>query len=55
VQTPADIKRPFASASFVGNNRVVVYIKFIGTHAQYDTVDVSIVDMTRQHSKKSRH
>ena len=64
-QTPADIKRHFASASFVGNNRVVfnikgndfrlivaiayrlsvIYIKFIGTHAQYDTVDQSTVDM----------
>ncbi len=64
-QTPADIKRHFASASFVGNNRVVfnikgndfrlivaiayklsiIYIKFVGTHAQYDTVDATTVDM----------
>ena len=64
-QTPGDIKRHFASASFVGHNRVVfnikgndfrlivaiayklgvVYIKFIGTHAQYDTVDANTVDM----------
>ncbi|PQA81703.1 addiction module toxin RelE [Limnohabitans sp. TS-CS-82] len=64
-QTPADIKRHFASASFVGNNRVVfnikgndfrlivamayklgvIYIKFVGTHAQYDTVDANTVDM----------
>ena len=64
-QTPADIKRHFASAIFVGNNRIVfnikgndfrlivaiayqlgvVYIKFIGTHAKYDTVDASTVDM----------
>ena len=64
-QKPADIKRHYASASFVGNNRVVfnikgndfrlivalayklgvVYIKFIGTHAQYNTVDASTVDI----------
>lgn len=64
-QTPADIKRHFSSASFVGNNRVVfnikgndfrlivaiayrlgvVYIKFIGTHAQYNSIDASNVDM----------
>lgn len=64
-QTPADIKRHFASASFVGNNRVVfnikgndfqlivamayklgvIYIKFVGTRAQYDTVDANTVDM----------
>ncbi len=64
-KTPADIKRHFASASFVGNNRVVfnikgndfrlivaiayklgvAYIKFIVTHAHYDTVDANTVDM----------
>ena len=64
-QQPTDIKRHFASASFVGHNRVVfnikgndfrlivaiaykmgiVYIKFIGTHAQYDAVDATRVDM----------
>jgi len=64
-QQPADIKRHFASASLVGNNRVVfnikgndfrlivaiayrlslVYVKFIGTLAQYDKVDAATVDM----------
>ena len=64
-QTPADIKRHFASASFLSDNRVVfnikgndfrlitsiayrlgvVYIKFVGTHAQYDAVDATTVDM----------
>jgi mRNA interferase HigB len=64
-QTPADIKRHFASASFLSENRVVfnikgndfrlitsiayrlgvVYIKFVGTHAQYDAVDATTVDM----------
>ena len=64
-QTPADIKAPYRSASFVGNNRVVfnikgndyrlivavayrvgiVYVKFIGTHAQYDAVDAATVDI----------
>ena len=62
-QTPADIKRHFASASFVGNNRVVfnikgndyrfvvlvrydkglLFVKFVGTHAQYDKIDVLTV------------
>lgn len=63
-QTPQDIKNDFASASFVGNTRVVfniggnnyrlvadinyqigaVWIKFIGTHAQYDKIDVESVN-----------
>ena len=62
--TPQDIKRHYASASFVGNNRVVfnikgndyrlivamayrfgaVYIKFVGTHAQYNRVDAATVE-----------
>lgn len=64
-QTPQDIKRQFASASFVANNRVIfnikgnhhrlivavayrfgaVYIKFVGTHADYDKIDASSVEM----------
>lgn len=64
-QTSSDIKRHFAHASFVGNNRVVfnikgndfrlivaiayklgiVYVKFVGTHTQYDLVDAATVDM----------
>ena len=64
-QTPQDIKRQFASASFVAHNRVVfnikgnhhrlivavayrfgaVYIKFVGTHADYDKIDASSVEM----------
>jgi mRNA interferase HigB len=62
--TPQDIKRHYASASFVGRNRVVfnikdndyrlivavayrfqaVYIKFAGTHAQYDRIDAATVE-----------
>jgi mRNA interferase HigB len=62
--TPQDIKRHYASASFVGNNRVVfnikgndyrlivaiayrfgaVYIKLVGTHAQYDRVEAATVE-----------
>jgi mRNA interferase HigB len=61
---PKDIKNLYASASFVGKNRVVfnikgnsyrlivavayrfqvVYIKFIGTHAEYDKVDAATVE-----------
>ncbi len=59
-----DIKRWYASASFLANNRVVfnikgnefplvvavayrfnaLYIKFIGTHAQYDAIDAVTVE-----------
>ena len=62
--TPQEIKFRYASASFVGRNRVVfnikgndyrlivaiaykvgvVYIKFIGTHAEYDKVDAATVE-----------
>lgn len=65
-RTPQDIRRHYASASFVGRNRVVfnikgnqyrlvtaiafnvgvVYIKFVGTRAQYDKVDASTVECT---------
>lgn len=63
-KTPQDIKNQYASASFVGNNRVVfnikgntyrlvtavayrfqgVYIKFVGTHAEYDRIDAATVE-----------
>jgi len=59
-KTPEDIKKTYASASFLADNRVVfnikgndyrlivhidykrkiVRVKFIGTHAQYDKIDV---------------
>ena len=62
--TPHDIRLRYASASFVGNSRVVfnikgnsyrlivdvsyqrqmVFIKFIGTHAEYDRIDVASVE-----------
>lgn len=61
---PQDIRNHYASASFVGCNRVVfnikgndyrlvvavayrfqaVYIKFVGTHAEYDRVDAATVE-----------
>jgi mRNA interferase HigB len=61
--TTHEVKRLFASASFVGNNRVVfnisgnkyrlvahirydiqiLFIRFIGTHTQYDKIDVTEV------------
>jgi mRNA interferase HigB len=62
--TPQDIRNRYASASFVGHNRVVfnikgndyrlivavayrfqaAYIKFIGTHAEYDRIDAVTVE-----------
>ena len=61
---PQDIRNYYASASFVGHNRVVfnikgndyrlivavayryqaIYIKFIGTHAEYDRIDAATVE-----------
>ena len=63
-KTPQDIKLRYASASFVGANRVVfkikgndyrlvvavayrfaaLYIKFVGTHAQYEAIDAATVE-----------
>lgn len=64
-KSPQDIKNSYASASFLGNNRVVfnikgnqyrlvvsvaynfgaVYIKFIGTHREYDGTDVETIEI----------
>ena len=63
-RSPQDIKARYASASFVGNHRVVfniggnkyrlvvqvqyqaaiAWVKFVGTHAQYDRINVEIVN-----------
>ncbi len=62
-RTPEEIKRDFATASFLPNNRVVfnirgnnlrlvvivvyrygqIYIRLIGTHAEYDRIDAENV------------
>ncbi|HET6599421.1 MAG TPA: type II toxin-antitoxin system HigB family toxin [Burkholderiaceae bacterium] len=62
--SPQDIKRGYASVSFVAGNRVVfnikgndyrlvvavayryraLYIKFVGTHAQYDAINAATVE-----------
>jgi mRNA interferase HigB len=64
-RTPQDIKNEYATASFVGKNRVVfnikgndfrlivaiawrvgvVYVKFVGTHAEYDKIDAATVEL----------
>ena len=63
-RTLQDVRQRYASASFVGHNRVVfnikgndyrlivavayrfqaIYIKFIGTHTEYDRVDAATVE-----------
>jgi mRNA interferase HigB len=62
-RTPADVKRSYATASILGEQRVVfnikgndyrlvaaidyrrqvVYIKWVGSHAEYDNIDAKTV------------
>ena len=62
-KSPADVKASYASASIVGNDRVVfnikgndfrmvtaidyvrqvIFVKWLGTHAEYDRIDVVTV------------
>ena len=68
---PADVKKDYASASIIGNNRIVfnikgndfrlivefnyqkgwAFVKFIGTHAEYDRVDADKVNMFSKKNK----
>jgi mRNA interferase HigB len=63
-RSPIDIKRNYASASFIANNRVVfnikgndfrlvvgvsystqaLFIKFVGTHAEYEKINPSVIE-----------
>ena len=72
-ETPADVKKLYRSADFVGEDRVVfniggnkyrlvvwvkfsiklVFIKWVGTHEEYDKIDVTKVGLTAT-KKKSR-
>jgi mRNA interferase HigB len=62
-QTPSDVKRTYANASIIGDNRVVfniqgnayrlvvkihydrgfVYIRFVGSHTEYDKINAEKV------------
>ncbi|NOX09810.1 MAG: type II toxin-antitoxin system HigB family toxin [Gammaproteobacteria bacterium] len=41
-ETPQQVKAQFRNASILKDSRVV-YIRFVGTHQQYDTINVETI------------
>ncbi|MBK7128577.1 MAG: type II toxin-antitoxin system HigB family toxin [Crocinitomicaceae bacterium] len=71
---PNDVKKDYASASIIGNNRIVFnikgndfrlivefnyqkgrgFIKFIGTHAEYDKIDAEQIELYKGKKKTKK-